>query len=61
MAARKKKMERTEEGYRMKKMSADNIDYNVLSQDISRKPVKVGHCFFILNYDTGLKKKFYLS
>lgn len=46
MAARKKKMERTEEGYRMKKMSADNIDYNVLSQDISRKPVKVGHCFF---------------
>ena len=46
MAARKKKMERTEDGFRMKKMSADNIDFNVLSQDISKKPVKVGYWFF---------------
>ena len=47
-AAKKEKVKRTAEGGRINKMTFDNIDYNVCSQDISKRPFKTKQ----LNYSS---------
>ena len=40
-ASRKEKMKRTGEGYVIKKLSVENMDYSVGSQDPTNKPIQV--------------------
>ena len=43
-ASRKEKMKRTGEGYVMNKLSVDNMDYSVGSQDPTNNPIQVQAC-----------------